>query len=116
MTRAKLFRDMRPAESEQLEHELEVQSDVIVSGEHRSISSSGHIFEREKACIWLHNNGTRTLYVNMFDVNVAGKISLLNVDEPGGMEIERQRIDVYDQNRTGEFEGVLFPTRGVARV
>jgi hypothetical protein len=108
LTRAKLFRDMRPAELEQLEHKLEVHFDVVSSGQRHSISSSGFVSEGDKACIWLHNNGTRNLYVNMFDVNVAGKISLLNFDNPGGIEIEGQKTSIYGQTRRGELEGVLF--------
>jgi hypothetical protein len=114
LTRAKLFRSMRPTEWEQLEHKLEIDFSVVPASQGRSISSSGYVSVGEKACIWLHNNGTRPLYVNLFNVNVAGKISLLNDDEPGGIEVEGQSTKVYGQNRQGENEGkAFFWPRGV---
>lgn len=114
LTRAKLFQSMRPAESEQLEHKLEVDFDVVSASRGRSISSSGYVSVGEKACIWLHNKGKRRLYVNLFDVNVAGRIYLLNGDDPDGIEVEEQSTRVYGQNRQGETEGVAFSwPRGV---
>lgn len=110
LTRAKLFRALAPDASERLQHNLELSFDVVVAGSRRAISSSGetHVSEGEKACIWLHNKGERPLYVNIFDVNVAGEIFLLNETDPGGIEIKRQLTYVFGQNRSGEAEGQAF--------
>lgn len=72
LARAKLFRSLRPNDEERLSHDLQLEFDVVLPGSRRAISSSGeaHVFVDEKACIWLHNKGKRTLYVNIFDVNV----------------------------------------------
>ncbi|KFY93495.1 hypothetical protein V500_03681 [Pseudogymnoascus sp. VKM F-4518 (FW-2643)] len=110
LTRAKMFQTLRPNDWERLSHDLQLNFDVVVPGGRRAISSSGetHVSEDEKACIWLHNKGKRTLYVNIFDVNVAGQIVLVNVDDPGGIEIEGQSTYVYGRNRQGEAEGQDF--------
>ena len=110
LTRAKLFRNLRPTKEERLSHDLHVSFDVVAPGSRRAISSTGetHVFEDEKACIWLHNKGKRTLHVNIFDINVAGQIVLVNADDPGGIEIEGQSTYVYGENRQGEAEGQAF--------
>ncbi|TEY23707.1 hypothetical protein BOTCAL_1452g00010 [Botryotinia calthae] len=114
LIRAKLFRGLRPNAGERLSHDLELDFDVVVPGSRRAILPSGesHISEDEKACIWLENKGKRTLYVNIFDVNVAGQISLINMENPGGIEIEGQSTYVYGRNRQGEAEGQAFSWPG----
>ncbi|TEY35750.1 hypothetical protein BOTCAL_0583g00040 [Botryotinia calthae] len=101
LTRAKLFRGLRPNVGKRLSHDLKLHFEVVVPGSQRVILPSGesHISEDEKACIWLDNKGGRTLYVNIFDINVAGQIFLINVDNPGGIEIEGQSTYIYGQNR-----------------
>ncbi|KAM0127189.1 hypothetical protein ACHAO1_009669 [Botrytis cinerea] len=114
LTRAKLFRGLRPNVGERLSHDLKLHFEVVVPGSQRAILPSGesHISEDEKACIWLDNKGGRTLYVNIFDINVAGQISLINMDNPGGIEIEGQSTYVYGRNKQGEAEGEAFSWPG----
>ena len=66
-------------------HDLQLNFDVVVPGSRGAISSSQEmlISVDEKTCIWLHNKGKRTLYVNTFVGNVAGQIVLVNADDPG---------------------------------
>ncbi|KAK4207641.1 hypothetical protein QBC37DRAFT_298299, partial [Rhypophila decipiens] len=106
LTRAKLFRALRPEASERLQHDLQL-SFYTVGGNPRAISSSGetHVSEGEKACVRLDNKGERPLYVNIFDVDVMGGITLVSEGNPGGMEIKGQSCYVFGQNRLGEDEG-----------
>lgn len=110
LVRAKLFRNLRPEALEELEHKLEIQFDVVVAGQRRPISSNGqsYVSEGDVACIWLDNKGERTLFVNIFNINIAGKILLVNVDNPRGIEIRKRSTYVYGQNRQGEAEGATF--------
>lgn len=49
---------------------------------------SGSITEGDRVYISLHNAGAGTVYVSVFDVNVAGEISLLSASSPMGLELQ----------------------------
>lgn len=107
LVRAKLFRSLRPEPFEQLSHDLDIHFDIVKAGKRKSISPSGktHITQNDKACIWLENKGRSPVYINIFDVNVAGQIALVNTDRPGGVELEGKSSYVYGENKKGEAEG-----------
>ena len=81
-----------------------------MKGSRRAISLSGetHVSVNETACIWLHNHGEFILYVNIFAVNVAGHITLVNADTQGGIEAKGPATYVHGENTRGEDEGNAF--------
>jgi len=104
---AKLLRNLKPEPFEKLAHELDIRFDIVKAGKRKTISPSGktHVIENDKACIWLENKGRGSLYVNIFDVNIAGKIMLINTDSKSGVELEGKSSYMYGKNRKGEAEG-----------
>ncbi|KAJ3455469.1 hypothetical protein MRS44_016951 [Fusarium solani] len=49
---------------------------------------SGFITDGDRVYVSLYNTGAGTVYVSVFDVNVAGKISLLSTSSPMGLELQ----------------------------
>lgn len=116
LVRAKLLRNLKPEPFEKLAHDLDIRVDTVKAGKRTAISPSGktHITENDKACISLENKGRSSVYVNIFNINVAGKITLINENSPGGVEIEGKSSYMFGKNRQGETEGqsITWP-RGV---
>ncbi|RSL79939.1 hypothetical protein CEP52_017457 [Fusarium oligoseptatum] len=79
---------------EKLEHHLAVTFGTVKCGKaHRIIEQdgSGSVAEDELVYISLKNNGAGTVYASVFDINVAGKISLISKGSPRGIELPRSR-------------------------
>ncbi|RKK67354.1 hypothetical protein BFJ69_g14562 [Fusarium oxysporum] len=78
-------------QQEILNHGLKVEFGTVHQGNvGRPIEQdgSGFIIERDHIYLSLHNTGNDIVYVSVFDVNVAGKISLLSRSSPMGIELK----------------------------
>ncbi|KAI3329255.1 hypothetical protein HD806DRAFT_530652 [Xylariaceae sp. AK1471] len=66
----------------------------------------GHIYPGDHISISLKNNGTNKVYVHVFNVNVAGKISLVTCLTPLGISLAPGATDVIGKNEFGIINGV----------
>lgn len=97
---------------EKLEHRLDVQFGTVKSGAFGSViekDGKGSVIEGESVYISLKNNGSETVYVSVFDINVAGKISHISTGNPNGIELPPGRDYILGEDQFGlGLEGLLF--------
>jgi Caspase domain len=75
---------------EALDHNLDLQLALVGDGKPgRRVHNDGadHINEGDRVCLILQNNGDSTVYVSVFNINVAGKISLVSNSNPHGIRL-----------------------------
>ncbi|KAM0433393.1 hypothetical protein ACHAPT_004271 [Fusarium lateritium] len=82
LARAQHLQALTPInQDEKLNHRLAVTFGVVeLDGSERIVKQDGGGFvaESDRVYILLKNNGTATVYVNVFDINVTGRISLIS--------------------------------------
>jgi len=93
-------------------HETALQHKVVVDvgwindgkpGEHRlEHNGDGCLTEDDRIFIKLANSGHSTVYVSVFDINVAGTISLISASSPEGIELEAGRTYTLGKNQFDE--------------
>jgi hypothetical protein len=102
---------LRPSDlEEQLFHDLRIEMGIVAQGtKHHTVDGNGLgvVCSGERACLWLTNKGTKTIWVNIFDVNVAGKISHIGGDS-SGIEVAPGTEYVYGKGRGGDLQGEEF--------
>jgi hypothetical protein len=77
-------------EQESLIHELKVEVGTVLKDGSTSLilrDGRGFITAGDRVYISLHNAGQSTIYVSVFDVNVAGRIRLLSTSNASGLEL-----------------------------
>ncbi|KAL7917667.1 caspase domain-containing protein [Trichoderma austrokoningii] len=74
---------------EKLEHQLMTSFCSVVGEELQPIASdgTGQIAAGQMASLTLQNQGTETIHVTVFNVNVAGKIFHISTSSPGGIRL-----------------------------
>ncbi|KAI9927509.1 hypothetical protein ASPWEDRAFT_44856 [Aspergillus wentii DTO 134E9] len=108
--RAQRVLDLRCARIEdRLDHLLNVEIGIVEDGEvSRKFEDGGpnHIDQKDKIYIQLLNNGNTTIYISIFDVNVAGRISLITEPYPLGMELPPSRSVTLGSDEFGDLVGL----------
>ncbi|KAE9378771.1 hypothetical protein N431DRAFT_433836 [Stipitochalara longipes BDJ] len=86
-----------------LEHDVEVRFGIVgkSGGLERIIRQDGadSVSDNDRVYIELNNHGTRTVYVWVFDVNAAGKITRVSRSSPKGIELPPGRNEVLGASR-----------------
>ncbi|PTU21812.1 hypothetical protein P175DRAFT_0492437 [Aspergillus ochraceoroseus IBT 24754] len=75
---------------EALNHRVETELGLVDNGNRGRIirpDGSDSVAEQDRVYITLRNKGGGTIYTSVFDVNVAGKISLVSSHSPMGIEL-----------------------------
>jgi hypothetical protein len=78
-------------EDENLNHSVGIEFGRVDNGtcvETYAHDGTAGVTENQKVCIKLHNGGNSTLFVSVFDVNVAGAITLVSSSWPRGIKLE----------------------------
>lgn len=91
-------------ESEKLNHDLEITLGTVVKGKRSKIleqNGEGSVTEQDRLFISLQNAGHSTIYISVFDVNVIGKISLVSIASPKGIELPPGRECVLGNDEFG---------------
>jgi hypothetical protein len=73
---------------EALDHNLDLNLALVTNGIlGRRVHNNGtdHISEGDRVCLLLQNNGDSRVYVSVFNINVAGKISMVSNSNPHGI-------------------------------
>lgn len=82
----------RPEES--LHHKIKIEFGHVVEGNRGRIipqDGTGYVTDGDHVYITLQNEGDNTIYISLFDVNVAGSISYLSPSSPMGIDLESGR-------------------------
>lgn len=77
-------------EDEELNHSVEIEFGRVDDGtrmETYAHDGTASVTENQKIYIKLHNSGNSTLFVSVFDVNIAGMITLVSSSWPRGIEL-----------------------------
>ncbi|KAK2053282.1 hypothetical protein LY76DRAFT_288152 [Colletotrichum caudatum] len=106
LARAKHLLSLTYAQSsdEKLEHNLSIIFGTVKNGQHDRVvtqDGNGYVIEGEPVYISLTNNGSENIHVSVFNVNVAGKISLLSRGHARGIEMPPQRSYVLGDDQYG---------------
>lgn len=81
LAKANQLLSLNPKREEKLEHRLTLDFGTMKNQERQHsivLDGKGEVFENESICISLTNNGTKTVHVSAFDINVSGKIALIS--------------------------------------
>ncbi|PYI04099.1 hypothetical protein BO78DRAFT_373860 [Aspergillus sclerotiicarbonarius CBS 121057] len=75
-----------------LKHRLDLEIGTVENGEpgtqfNIGNGSDNHVTEADSIYFSLSNSGSRTVYLSLFNINVAGHIALLTNDWPDGIEL-----------------------------
>ncbi|KAF3491640.1 uncharacterized protein GIQ15_01157 [Arthroderma uncinatum] len=111
LAKAQHLLSLDSAPAERLEHNVEVEFRLVEKGERgRTILSTGddHVNEGERWYVSLRNNGQNTVHATLFNVNVAGKISLISKSHPTGIELPPTRSYTVGADRLGLLRGLGF--------
>jgi hypothetical protein len=79
---------------ERLRHRLKLEFGVVIKGKRERIISqdgTGYVADGDRVYINLQNEGDNTVYISLFDVNVAGRVSYLSRSSPTGIDLESGR-------------------------
>jgi hypothetical protein len=79
---------------ERLPHKIKIEFGVVVKQKRERIipqDGTGYLADGERVYIDLRNEGDNTVYISLFDVNVAGEISYLSPSSPMGIGLESRR-------------------------
>lgn len=90
LARAQHLLALRGENQELLNHSIETTFGIVEQGQAgRTIRTDGsdYVTEGDLVYVSLKNTGDRTVYVSVFDINVAGRISLLSKSSPMGLEL-----------------------------
>ncbi|KAK8255726.1 caspase domain-containing protein [Phyllosticta capitalensis] len=94
---------------EQLEHCLSVTIGTVpdnTPGRLISQDGSGFVVHGESIYISLQNDGTNQVYVSVFNINVAGKISLVSRGRSRGIDLPTNRSDIVGVDDFGDLVGL----------
>lgn len=75
---------------EVLNHNVEVKIGTVTNGHPERIiqqDGQGSVTENEKVYVSVHNHGNSLVFASVFDINIAGKITLLSNSHPTGIEL-----------------------------
>ncbi|KAL4937663.1 hypothetical protein BDV06DRAFT_232403 [Aspergillus oleicola] len=91
ISRAAHLLSSKPTDEVKLDHELQIGLSKLNPGGHgtEDLATNGtaRIDCRDLICITLNNTWVDTVYVSVFDVNAAGKISLISRSSPRGIRV-----------------------------
>ncbi|KAF7587637.1 hypothetical protein BBP40_006921 [Aspergillus hancockii] len=79
---------------ERLPHRIKIEFGLVVKGKRERIipqDGTGYLADGDRVYINLRNEGDNTVYISLFDVNVAGEISYLSPSSPMGIDLESGR-------------------------
>ncbi|KAJ6140409.1 caspase domain-containing protein [Penicillium samsonianum] len=79
---------------ERLRHKIKIEFGLAVKGKRgRMIAQdgTGYLADGDRVFINLRNEGDNSVYISLFDVNVAGRISYLSRSSPSGIDLESGR-------------------------
>ncbi|KAK1142074.1 hypothetical protein N8T08_008156 [Aspergillus melleus] len=89
-----------------LYHEIGVVEDEQPTRSSQVGGEDYHVLEKESVYIKLHNRGRETVYVSVFDINVAGEVSFITQTNPEGIELPEERSTVLGSDDFGELMGL----------
>ncbi|KAK8244645.1 caspase domain-containing protein [Phyllosticta capitalensis] len=92
---------------EKLEHRIDVMLGTVRARKPERLidqDGSGLVAHGERVYISLQNNGTNRVYVSVFNINVAGKVSLISRGRSTGIDLPPNKCDVIGADPS-------FPTR-----
>ncbi|KAI4597538.1 hypothetical protein KJ359_004240 [Pestalotiopsis sp. 9143b] len=104
LAKAQHLQTLACEEKEELKHNLAVTLGTVKNGESDRIienDGNGFIIENDRIYISLQNRGDRTLYISVFDINVAGQISLVSSNHPEGIELPSKQSQILGANKFG---------------
>ncbi|KAL5045554.1 hypothetical protein BDW71DRAFT_215049 [Aspergillus fruticulosus] len=90
ISRAAHLLSSKPTDEVRLDHELQISLSKIKQGhgtDDLATDGTARICCRDWICITLNNTWVDTVYVSVFDVNAAGKISLISRSSPRGIKL-----------------------------
>ncbi|KAL4820486.1 caspase domain-containing protein [Aspergillus spinulosporus] len=91
VSRAAHLLSSKPTDEARLDHEVQITLSKMKPGGHgtEDLATNGtaQIDCSDRICITLNNTWIDTVYVSVFDVNAAGKISLLSQSSPCGIKL-----------------------------
>ncbi|KAE8358109.1 caspase domain-containing protein [Aspergillus caelatus] len=102
---------------ERLRHRIKIDFGLVVKGKRgRKIpqDGTGYLADGDRVYINLRNEGDNTVYISLFDVNVAGQISYLSRSSPTGIDLESGRsytLGAKDLDRELAGLPVTWPTQ-----
>jgi hypothetical protein len=103
---------------ERLQHQIKIRVGLVIGGQRgRTIRQDGtdYMTEGDHVYINLQNEGKsdNTVYISVFDVNVAGRVSYLSASSPMGIDLERGRCYTLGELSFNCLEGlpVTWPER-----
>jgi hypothetical protein len=109
LARAQHLLALQTSADERLQHSVDVQVGLVVSGKRdRIIRPRGddQLEKGSKLHITLKNDGEHPVYATVLDVNVAGEISLVSNSSPQGIELLPGRSYTIGANRLGVLKGL----------
>jgi hypothetical protein len=76
-------------EEEALHPTVEIEFGLVHNGHRNMLKENGEasVTEKERVYVSLRNKGDGTVFVSVFDVNVAGKVTLISESSPRGIEL-----------------------------
>jgi hypothetical protein len=89
---------------ELLNHRVDITFGLVACGKRgRTIPQheKNYVTEQDRVFISLQNNGASTVYISVFDLNVAGEISLVSTSSPKGIELRENREYVLGDDQFG---------------
>ncbi|KAL4864732.1 hypothetical protein BDV12DRAFT_200810 [Aspergillus spectabilis] len=91
ISRAGHLLSLKPASEEQLDHDLEVGFSTVETDDRdaRELPTDGtaHVDCLDRICISLGNKNDESIYVSVFNVTAAGRISLMSKSSPRGIRV-----------------------------
>ncbi len=80
---------------------------LVESGRaHRRPNQGATVPVGSRVFVRVRNPGRSTIYVSVFDIGIAGAVTLLSVSEPAGIELRTEERYTLGTGRTGELVGL----------
>jgi hypothetical protein len=108
LARAQALRELEGGEEPaRTEDWLDVEWGQVLSGRERRLRAAGACLHTgARIYVRLHNRGRARLHVSIFDVGVAGGITLLNTSQPSGVVLRPGRVETLGSRSDGALLGL----------
>ncbi|CAI7613923.1 unnamed protein product [Penicillium pancosmium] len=90
LSRAGNLLALKPEKAEQLCHRLQIVFKTTRADRELPLDGTADIQSNDRILITLENQGEQTIFVSVFDINAAGKISRISNGSPRGIRLEPQ--------------------------
>ncbi|KAL4744816.1 hypothetical protein BDW72DRAFT_199232 [Aspergillus terricola var. indicus] len=111
ISRAGHLLSLKPAPEEQLDHDLEINFSTVETEDRDArelpLDGTAHIDCLDRICISLGNKNGESIYISVFNVTAAGRISLMSTSSPRGIRLRPGDTYVMGKaQHTGVREGM----------